>query len=184
MMKVIEPKVIHNLYENDIRGEGVELYEKRLKDIKGLYQNAEGLGDDVLMYTVYSYGKGDQDKLGNLKWGLTILEPVYINGECNMTRGHFHQNLDCAEFYFGVGGEGLLLLMNDKGEMWAEKVFKGSLHHIDGTIAHRLVNTGDSKCSVGACWPTAAGHNYEAIEQQDFPCRVYKENGEIVFKDR
>lgn len=101
-----------------------------------------------------------------------------------MTRGHFHQDRDCAEFYFGVEGEGLLLLMDSEGEVWAEKIFKGSLHHIDGSLAHRVVNTGDVQLKVGACWPTTAGHDYDAIEAHEFPCRVMRVNGEILFEKR
>lgn len=183
-MKIIEPKAMHNIYSDVIKGENVKFYEKKFSQIKGIYENNKGINDETLMYTVYSYENGEPNQLGNLYWGLTILEPVYVNGECNMTRGHFHSNTDCAEFYFGIEGEGLLLLMNEEGEMWAEKVFKGSLHYIDGKIAHRLVNVGDTKCSVGACWPSSAGHNYEAIEKHDFPNRVFKINNELIFKER
>lgn len=58
-----------------------------------------------------------------------------------MTKSHFHENMDCTEFYFGIAGEGLLLLMDETGQTWAEKIYEGSLHHIDGHIAHRLMNT-------------------------------------------
>lgn len=183
-MKIIEPRVIHNFNEDFISGEGVKNYQKKFSQIKHIYKDSSNVDDDTLMYTVYSYENGDPAKVGNLNWGLTVLEPVYVNGECNMTRGHFHENMDCAEFYFGCGGEGLLLLMNQEGEVWAEKIFKGSLHYIDGTIAHRTMCTGDEKCLIGACWPTAAGHNYAAIEEHDFPVRVFRKDGEIVIEER
>jgi len=182
-MEIREPRYIHDFYENIIKGD-VKYYEKFFSQIKGIYANSEGVDENTLMYTVYSCENGDPDKLGNLNWGLTILQPVYVNGECNMTRGHFHENTDCAEYYFGTGGEGLLLFMDKDGKAWAEKVFKGSLHYIDGEYAHRFVNTGEEPCSLGACWPSAAGHNYAAIEKHDFPYRVYKINGEVVFKER
>ena len=101
-----------------------------------------------------------------------------------MTKGHFHVNKDCAEIYFGIAGVGLLLLMDEEGHTWAEKVYEGSLHHIDGRIAHRLVNTGDEDLKVGACWPTSAGHDYHAIEKREFGYRVYKRNGQIEFEKR
>ena len=125
-----------------------------------------------------------KDILGNLNWGLTVLKPVYSHNECNMTKGHFHVNKDCAEIYFGIAGVGLLLLMDEEGHTWAEKVYEGSLHHIDGRIAHRLVNTGDEDLKVGACWPTSAGHDYHAIEKREFGYRVYKRNGQIEFEKR
>ncbi|MDI3312094.1 MAG: glucose-6-phosphate isomerase family protein, partial [Thermoanaerobacterium sp.] len=107
-----------------------------------------------------------------------------IEDECNMTRGHFHQDKNCAEYYFCVEGEGLLLLMNDNSEMWAEKVYPGSVHYIDGKYAHRLVNIGDTVLKVGACWPTTAGHDYDAIEKNEFPYRVYKRNGKVELVKR
>lgn len=183
-MKIIEPKAIHNIYDGVIEGSEVKQYKKYLEQVAGLYKSTKGVTSDSLMYTVYSYEEGNAKKAGDLYWGLTIMEPIYINGECNMTRGHFHQDKNCAEFYFGIEGIGLLLLMDDKGDVHAEKVFKGSLHHIDGNMAHRLVNIGDEQFKVGACWPTTAGHDYESIEKCDFPYRVMKINEKIVFEER
>lgn len=182
-MEIKEPRYMHNFYENIIKGD-VKHYEKYFNQVTGLYQNIDGINPDTKMYTVYSCENDDEKKLGNLYWGLTILEPVLVNGECNMTRGHFHANRDCAEYYFGTGGQGLLLFMDENGECFAEKVFKGSLHYINGKYAHRFINTCDVPCSLGACWPSAAGHDYKAIEERDFPYRVFKINGEIVIKDR
>lgn len=183
-MKIVEPQVIHRMYDGVIEGEGVMFYEKRFSQIKGVYENPEGVPEDTLMYQVYSYEKVDAVVPGELLWGLTILEPVLINGECNMTRGHFHQDRSCAEYYFGLGGEGLLLLMDEDGHCHGEKIFQGSLHHISGKLAHRLVNTGDVPLKVGACWPPCAGHDYQAIERQEFPVRIVKEDGAVQAKER
>lgn len=183
-MKIIEPKAIHDIYHGVIEGKEVNCYKKKLNQVTGLYKNINNIDGETLVYTVYSYEQGNPKQIGNLNWGLTILEPIYINEECNMTRGHFHQDQNCAEIYFGIAGEGLLLLMNHDGKVWAEKVFQGSLHHIDGSIAHRLVNVGASQCKVGACWPTTAGHDYEAIEKQDFPYRIFKKDEKVVFEKR
>ena len=79
--------------------------------MKYLYENQRD--DDPVVYEVYSYSKG-ADVLGNLNWGFTVLKPVYSHDECNMTKGHFHSLKDCAEIYFGIAGQGLLLLMDDK----------------------------------------------------------------------
>lgn len=184
---VQEPKVWQRFPEGFLEGEKVSFDRKYLKDVASLYLNETELAKyppDTVMYDVYSYGIGDAEKAGNLYWGLTVMYPVRIGGECNMTRGHFHQDRNCAEFYFGVQGEGLLVFMNEEGEMWAEKVLPGSLHYIDGAYAHRLVNTGDALFKVGACWPTTAGHDYAAIEKRPFPYRVYRSNGKIEFQER
>ncbi len=180
-MKVLEPKIIHHM--NDvIKGEKVEYSEKRYQDVKYLYKHQRE--DNPIVYTVYSYSEG-KDVLGNLNYGLTILKPVYSQGECNMTKGHFHNNKDCAEFYLGISGTGLLLLMDGKGNTWAEKVFEGSVHYIDGKLAHRLINVGETDLKVGACWPTSAGHDYVSIKNNEFKYRVFKTNEDIQFiKDR
>lgn len=180
-MKVIEPTVIHQIYGGVIEGDTVEKYEKHYHEVAYLYEKK--INFDPIVYEVYSYAKGE-NVLGNLNWGLTVLKPIYIHGECNMTKGHFHENKDCVEFYFGIEGEGLLLLMDETGNTWAEKVYQGSLHYIDGHIAHRLVNTGDTDLKVGACWPTSAGHDYDAIVKREFGYRVFKKDKEIEFVKR
>lgn len=144
------------------------------------YKNEDkGLDEDTTMYEVYTFSKGDSHQKGNLNWGLTIMKPVNVCEECNITRGHFHEDLSCAEFYFCLGGTGVLLLMDELGNCWAEKMEVGSIHHIDGKLAHRLVNTGDTELKVGACWPLTAGHDYRRIEEFPFTVRVYKRDGQI-----
>lgn len=180
-MEIVEPAVIHHIQNGVLEGEGVESYTKSYHEVKYLYENPRE--DNPVVYEVYSYFKG-ADVLGNLCWGLTILKPVYSHGECNMTKGHFHSLKECAEIYFGIAGEGLLLLMDEHGYTWAEKVYEGSLHHIDGKIAHRLVNIGEDDLKVGACWPTSAGHDYAAIEKKEFGYRIFKRNKKIEFVER
>ena len=183
-MKVLEPHAIHPVPEGVITGENVLHYRKAFGEVSALYRDAAGMDPTMSVYEVYSYEAGHANTPGDLNWGLTILAPLTVNGECNMTRGHYHQDAACAEIYLGLGGEGLLLLMDRDGHAWAERVFPGSLHHIDGSLAHRLVNTGDAELRVGACWPTAAGHDYASIEAHDFPVRVYRRNGRVEFEER
>ena len=153
-MKVIEPSVIHHIQNGVLEGKDIESYTKRYHEVNYLYEKQRE--DDPIVYEVYSYSKG-KDILGNLNWGLTVLKPVYSHNECNMTKGHFHVNKDCAEIYFGIAGVGLLLLMDEEG---------------------------DEDLKVGACWPTSAGHDYHAIEKREFGYRVYKRNGQIEFEKR
>lgn len=179
-MKIVEAKAVHDLYGGVISGEAVKTGTKRLRDIAGAYKDARGVEDlDRVMYEVYSFENGEPGRPGNLYWGLTVMYPELVNGECNFTRGHVHADQSCAEIYFGLSGEGLLLLM-DGEKLWAEKVRRNSLHYIDGRWAHRLVNTGDETFKVGACWPVTAGHDYRWVEDHPFPVRVYKKNGEII----
>lgn len=183
-MDILEPEVTHDFLRGLLAGKGVVKSQKYYGDAKAFYaQEDKTLKADTLLYEVYTYAKGDCKVAGNLNWGMTVLKPVRIEGECNMTRGHFHEDMKCAEFYFGLAGEGLLLFMREDGSCFAEKVFPNSLHYIDGHIAHRLLNTGEDDFKVGACWPTVAGHDYQRIEAQPFPVRVFKRDGNIIVEE-
>ena len=101
-----------------------------------------------------------------------------------MTRGHFHADPHCDEYYVGIRGEGILLYMDRDGKTWGEKVHPGSVHYINGQYAHRLVNTGVEKFSAGCVWPAKAGHDYKAVEQREFAVRIYLENNKVIMKER
>lgn len=165
-----------------LEGEKVVKSIKYISELSGIYADSEAAEqmNGVLAYTVYSYTEAEDNRAGGLNYGVSVLEPVRVAGECNMTRGHFHENRDCAEIYYGIEGEGLLLLMDEAGETWAEVVKKGSVHYIGGHLAHRLINTGDVQMIVGACWPTAAGHDYASVEKQPFGYRIFRREEDVV----
>jgi len=179
-MKINNPKAYIN--EKNIIDGNVEHYEKKFRDIKNLYLNNKDYSDSTVMYDVYSY-ENEADNCMSLNYGLTVIHPVYINEECNFTRGHFHENLACAEIYVGSEGEGLLMLMDEENNLTTEKVFPGSIHFINGKLAHRLINTGDVDLKVYATWSPKAGHDYEKVEKHPFKYRVFRVNNEIVFKE-
>lgn len=183
-MEIRRAKVFQDYLEGVLIGNEVSTNKKIYKDAKTFYASIDrNVQDDEIMYEVYVYTQGEPKQAGNLNWGLTVMKPVYVNQECNITRGHFHENLNCAEIYFCLHGTGLLLLMDDKGVCSAEEMSVGSVHHIDGKLAHRLVNTSDTELKVGACWPSDAGHDYQRIEEDPFKVRIYKIDGEIVVKE-
>ena len=182
MMRVIDARAMHHLANGVPEGAGVTKATKRYHEVAYLYESPRD--DDPVVYEVYTHDEGPA-RQGNLLWGLTIMRPVDSNGECNMTRGHFHENRDCTEYYFCLRGEGLLLLMDEEGTAWAERMSEGSLHHIDGHLAHRCVNTSATEeLWVGACWPTVSGHDYAAVERREFGFRVKRVDGQLVFEER
>lgn len=182
-MKIVNAKWIEDFKNGSIQGASVEVSKKLYQQAASFYHSQDPtLDNNTLMYTVYSCFT-QNDHTGKLNWGLTVMEPVRVNGECNMTRGHFHENLQCDEIYVCAKGEGLLLLMDDKGECWAEKMEEGSIHAINGELAHRLINTGDTTLEVMCCWPAKAGHDYQRVETCPFPVRIFKENHEISIKE-
>ena len=179
-MTIKKPRLIHN-FKDVPMGEGVKKYSKLYRDIKHIYENVdESLADDTVMYEVYSIEEGE-NYAGNLHWGLTVMNPVLVSGECNMTRGHFHEDLRCNEYYYGASGEGLLMFLDEKG-IWCEEVYEGSLHNISGATAHRLINTGKNQLKVIAAWSSTAGLDYERVEKAPFSKRVYRIEDDIEFK--
>lgn len=94
-----------------------------------------------------------------------------------MTRGHFHEKREAAEYYWGISGNGLLLLMDEDRSHRVEAVSPGSLHYIPGWTAHRVVNTGDEPLRFGACWPADAGHDYDTIARDGFSARIFCRDG-------
>ena len=164
-------------------GDHVVVSKKLYKDAKDFYESKADLDENTEMYRVISQVDSDICE-GHLNWGVSILNPVYVNEECNMTRGHFHEDMNCQEYYWCMSGCGYLMLMDENGKCWLEEMKEGSLHLIDGHNAHRLINTSDEPLEVVCCWNNNAGHDYKRVQEHPFPVRVFKKNGKIYFKEQ
>ncbi|CAI9405815.1 glucose-6-phosphate isomerase family protein [Aestuariimicrobium sp. T2.26MG-19.2B] len=158
-----------------ITGESVVHSRKTLGEVAGAFTDATGVDPDRVLYEVDVFHRGEPAVPGNLYVGMTTIHPGDVNGEFHMTRGHVHQDRRAAEIYVGVAGRGLLLLMDEQGSTRLEVVEPGSIHAIQGSEGHRLVNTGDESLKVFAVWPTTAGYDYAAIDGQGFGVRVTTE---------
>lgn len=181
-MEILKPSFLHE-WTKEPQGKNVIVSSKLYKDAKNLYEGIDDtLDENTVMYDVYSIPASQT--AGKLNWGLTVMHPVYVNGECNVTRGHFHQNLECEEYYWCSSGKGLLMLMDEDGKCWCEEMAQGSLHHIQSNWAHRLINTSNEDLKVVACWPGDAGHDYKRIEEFPFPYRMFKQDDKIIVKER
>ncbi len=159
--------------------------QKTLKDILPIFENTNNVDSTKHQEIAYEVEVWQPDAEGTpekLQLGTSLLSPGTVNNEYYMTRGHFHQKRIKPEIYWGISGEGLLLLMDEQRKCWLEKVEAGSLHHISGHIAHRLINTGKTILTVGACWPLDAGHDYDSLEQ-GFAIRIFDNNGKIMIKE-
>ncbi|RYZ17310.1 MAG: glucose-6-phosphate isomerase, partial [Sphingobacteriales bacterium] len=145
-------------------------------------------GQEEVVYRVEACFPVAEGTEGGLFFGTSRIMAGQVGDEYFMTQGHFHQKPDRGEFYWGIQGEGVLLLMDADRNTRAEKVFPGSLHYIHAYIGHRLVNTGNTELTVGACWPSDAGHNYGEIREKGFSKGVFNRNGvptlEDINKDR
>jgi glucose-6-phosphate isomerase, archaeal len=114
---------------------------------------------------------------GGLFWGNSTVFPGMTGEEYFMTRGHFHAKRDRAEFYSTASGTGMLVMMDEQRRATVQEMSAGSTHYIPGRIAHRVVNTGAVPLTFLACWPSDAGYDYAAIDEQGFSVRVLCRNG-------
>lgn len=179
-LEIYNSRVELNLINYLLTGDAIINQTRRLKDLEGIFHDQEAfdLVDSAqLAYTVQSWLPVADGTPGGLFFGVSTIYPGKVGDEYFMTKGHFHSQSDRAEFYWGVQGKGILILMDRERNTWAEEVYPGSLHYIGGDIAHRLANTGNENLIVGACWPSDAGHNYEEIAVNGFSARLLEVGG-------
>lgn len=169
------------IINSSLKGENILRKSTRIGDLKNLFAAEEtraGLKQDEVVYEVEAYLPVNEGTLGGLYWGITKLNPGKIGDEYYMTRGHFHSISDRAEYYWGLKGNGMLLLMDRDRKTRAEIITPGSLHYIPAHTAHRVANTGDELLAFAACWPADAGHDYDEIAKNGFSARLVAVNGQ------
>ena len=159
---------------NILIGENTIKIKRTYNDIYTIFRLKKEMSDEVI-YEVKSCL--ENEIIGGLNFGITYLYPGKVGNEYYMTKGHFHLNKNSTEYYWGIEGEGILLLMDESRHIQAERMFPGSLHYIKPNIAHRVCNIGTILLSFGACWPSDAGHDYLKIEEQGFSGRIIEVNG-------
>ncbi len=185
-MNIVDPNsAIASIDWNDgsLRGPGIQQSEKTLGQLQAVFKDGEAfaaMDRTQVVYRVQWLSAEAADREGALLWGNTTLEPGKVGDEYFMTHGHFHLKRDRSEFYATVQGEGMLVLMDENREGRVEKMKAGSLHYINGNVAHRVVNTGPSQLRFVACWPADAGHDYGTIAEEGFSLRVVSQNGAPV----
>jgi glucose-6-phosphate isomerase len=180
---VYEPSVW--FANNDLTGPTVIVARKKVVELKGVFRDdaaRAAANADTLAYSVLAHLPVAEGTEAGLFFGISILEPGLVADEYFMTRGHFHAKSDRAEYYWGLSGSGLLLLMDRDRNARVEAVKPGSLHFIPGHTAHRLVNIGTTQLRVGACWPSDAGHDYDALMPGGFGVRVFCRDGKPVIE--
>ena len=183
MNKIIEPQINVEIESGKLTGSKVISVSKKLGELANIFRNEKArskMNQDEVIYEVQAHFPVEQGTPSSLFFGTTIIYPGKVGDEYFMTKGHFHDKSDRGEYYWGIEGEGLLLLMDKDRKTWAEKMSKNSLHYIPGYVAHRTINTGQGKLIFGACWPSDAGHNYDEIIKKGFSARIVEIDGEPV----
>lgn len=126
-MEIVFPRLFFT--GNRLLGERVENVSRTLGDLRGIFADVDAFSrmpQNILAYEVSSFLPEQEGTPGGLYFGITYLHPGKVGNEYFMTKGHFHANIDRAEFYWGLEGEGMLILMDQLRRVWAERVFPGA----------------------------------------------------------
>ena len=167
---------------------GAPLVKRHLSDLRGCFANAVAFeaalrAGDPLVYSVASVEPANSD--GDLHYGLGLLMPGRIGSEYFMTRGHLHTWRPAAEFYFGLSGEGVMLLEDEAtGESRTVPLRPHHAVYVPGHTAHRTVNVGLTPLTYVGVYPAKAGHDYGAIARSNFRCVVVERDGQPVVMER
>lgn len=149
---------------------------RRLSDLRGLFGDADAeeaalAGDDPLVYRVYD--AHDAPKVeGQLLFSTTVIEPGRVGAEFFMTKGHYHAKPDRTELYYGLKGEGYLLLQTRDGRVDAQRMTPGTAAYVPPHWGHRTVNTGAEPFVFLAVFPADAGYDYGSIREHGFASRI------------
>jgi len=165
---------------DDLTGREIINKTTTIGDLKDVFAEEKARSDmqqGGVVYEVQAYLPVKEATLGGLYFGITKINPGKVGDEYFMTRGHFHELSDRAEYYWGIKGEGYLILMDRNRKTRIEKMEAGSLHYIPAHTAHRVANVGATVLSFGACWPSDAGHDYKEIADNGFSARLLDSDG-------
>ncbi|HYJ63175.1 MAG TPA: glucose-6-phosphate isomerase family protein [Parafilimonas sp.] len=185
MSKILEPEI--KCINEKLEGNKIERINRRIKNLKDIFFDKaalEKLNPETIVYEVESYLPVALNTEGGLFYGITYIHPGVVGNEYFMTKGHFHKIRNRGEFYCTLQGEGMLILMDEDRNTWAEKMYPGSIHYIKGNTAHRTANTGNSILSFSAFWPSDAGHDYAIISEQGFSKILINKDGKPALVDR
>lgn len=168
--------------------DGGTVSERRLSQLGGCFFDPEAyeqaLGrEDSLVYRVTALEPADGP--GNLHCGLGVLYPGKIGDEYYLTKGHYHERREAAEFYVGLSGNGVMLLEDEKsGASRLEKLGAGTVVYVPGHTAHRTINIGSEPLTYFGIYPADAGHDYGAIADRNFHKVVVDRSGVPTMLDR
>ena len=144
-------------------------YQKRFRDLEGLYEDADAFRQmlpewsDQVVYEVQDHRASEQP--GDFIYGTTVMKPGSVGLEFFMTRGHQHQKAESAETYFGLSGEGVLLLESPDGDVEVREIRKSILVYVPPYWIHRSINTGVKDLIFMFNYPADAGQDYGIIER-------------------
>lgn len=154
---------------------------RRLSALEGQFADPQAYQarlalEDPILYEVYEMKR--PEAAGELLFGLSIVHPGRIGSEYYMTKGHFHQQVETAEVYHCLRGEGYMVMETPTGDWATERLSPDVLLYVPPRWAHRSVNTHPFEDLVTFyVYPGNAGHDYGSIEKQGFRKLVVERDG-------
>ena len=122
---------------------------------------------DETVYEVYELKR--PEVAGELLMGVSVVHPGKVGKEFHMTKGHFHTVRETAEVYYGLKGEGFMVMETSEGETAVEPILPGTVLYVAPCWAHRSVCTSRQEDLVMFfAYPGNAGHDYDTIERRGF----------------
>jgi glucose-6-phosphate isomerase len=186
---MLNPEKILSSY-NPVTGEmpGATMVKRYLSDLRGCFADAAAYDaafatGNPLLYSVGAVEPADGD--GDLHYGVGMLMPGKIGGEYFMTKGHLHSWRPAAEFYFGLTGDGVMLLEDEATcESRMVPLRPNGVVYVPGHTAHRTMNIGKTPLTYIGVYPAKAGHDYSTIAKTNFRCVIVERNGQPAMIER
>lgn len=110
---------------------------------------------------LYTMKRGIKYK-NDLRYDITIIPPLIINGQYNKTKGHKHPY---EEYYEVLEGKAYFLFQNTKGECILEERKKGESIIVPKNWYHITINPGKKVLKLGNWVLTDGISNYKYIEK-------------------
>ncbi len=167
---------------------GATTVNRHLSDLRGCFADTIAFEatlalSNPLLYAVAAIEPAHGD--GDLHYGLGKIMPGKIGDEYFMTKGHLHAWRPAAEFYFGLSGEGVMLLEDEhSGESRVVPLQPNGVVYVPGHAAHRTMNVGKVPLTYIGVYPAKAGHDYRTIAKTNFRCVVVERAGKPVMIER
>lgn len=167
---------------------GTKPTERRLADLRGCFVDTAAFdtalaAGNPLLYRVASVEPAAGE--GDLHYGVGCLMPGKIGDEYFLTKGHLHAWRPAAEFYFGLSGEGVMLLEDEStGESRMVPLRPHHAVYVPGHTAHRTMNIGSTPLTYLGVYPACAGHDYGVIARRNFRCVLVERDGRPVMIER
>jgi glucose-6-phosphate isomerase len=158
------PEILPDHYNNHVL--------RRLSSMRGMFLDNQAFVhlldlDDSIVYEVYDFN--DPAGTGEMIAGLSILHAGKVGREYYMTKGHFHEVIETAEYYFCLKGNGFMVMETIEGDCCIKELKPGAILHVPSGWAHRTVNTDCHEDLVTFfVYPAFAGHDYGSIETAGF----------------